>query len=57
LGARASNSLTERQTFSERTWLMTSDALTFDLMGAMYLSWGVVSDGTGVLRSGLAEGA
>ena len=40
-GAKASNSLTERQTFLERTQLMTTDALTFDSMGAMYLNWGV----------------
>jgi len=57
LGAKASKSLTERQTFSERTQLMMSDALTFDLMGAMYLNWGVGSASAGVLGSGLAEGA
>src|SRR5882724_9081797 len=54
-GAKASNSSTERQTFSERIRPMTSNALTFDSMGAMYLNWGAGSTNTGVLRSGLAE--
>ena len=56
-GAKARNSSTERQTCSERILLMTSNALTFDLMGAMYLNWGAGSTDAGVLRSGLAEGA
>jgi len=35
---------------------MTSDALTFDLMGAMYLNWGAGSTDAGVLGSGLLRG-
>jgi len=56
-GAKASNSSADRQTFLERTQLMTSDALTFDLMGAMYLNWIEGLASMGVLRSGLAKGA
>jgi len=56
-GAQARNSLTERQTCLERTHLMTFDTLTFDLMGVVYLNWGVGSTSMGVLGSGLAEGA
>src|SRR5882672_4990088 len=56
-GTKASSSSTERQTFSDRTQLIMSDVLTFDLMGATYLNWGVGSAGVGVLGRGLTEGA
>ena len=57
LGANASNFWTERQTFWKRTWLMTSDTLTFDLMGAVYLNLGVGLTSAVVLGSGVAKGA
>src|SRR5882724_11456306 len=58
-GARASNSLTERQTFADRTWPMMFDACTFDSTGAMFVDCGIAEglDDTRVDGRGLEAGA